>query len=150
MLFLESPSNPTLEVIDIAAVAELAHANGARLIVDNVFATPVLQKPMELGADVVVYSATKHIDGQGRCLGGVVLSDQEFIDEHLANFLRQTGPAISPFNAWVMLKSLETLDLRVTQHARNAEAVAQFLEGHEKVERVFYPGLASHLSLKHI
>ncbi len=144
VLFLESPSNPTLEVIDIAAVAELAHANGARLIVDNVFATPVLQKPMELGADVVVYSATKHIDGQGRCLGGVVLSDQDFIDEHLANFLRQTGPAISPFNAWVMLKSLETLDLRVRQHAKNAEAVARLLDGHEKVERVFYPGLESH------
>jgi len=144
VLFLESPSNPTLEVIDIAAVAELAHANDARLIVDNVFATPVLQKPLQLGADVVVYSATKHIDGQGRCLGGVVLSDQGFIDEYLSNFLRQTGPAISPFNAWVMLKSLETLDLRVRQHARNAEAVARFLESHDKVERVFYPGLASH------
>jgi O-succinylhomoserine sulfhydrylase len=144
VLFLESPSNPTLEIIDIAAVAELAHANGARLIVDNVFATPVFQRPMELGADVVVYSATKHIDGQGRCLGGVVLSDQAFIDEYLSNFLRQTGPAISPFNAWVMLKSLETLDLRVTQHAKNAEAVARFLDAHEKVERVFYPGLESH------
>jgi O-succinylhomoserine sulfhydrylase len=144
VFFLESPSNPTLEVIDIKAVAGIAHAAGARLVVDNVFATPVLQRPMELGADVVVYSATKHIDGQGRCLGGVVLADNQFVADHLGNFLRQTGPAISPFNAWVMLKSLETLDLRVREHARNADALARFLEGHEKVERVLYPGLRSH------
>ena len=144
VLFLETPSNPTLEIIDIRAVADIAHAAGAKLFIDNVFATPTLQRPMELGADVVVYSATKHIDGQGRCLGGVVLADQTFISDHLANFLRQTGPSLSPFNAWVMLKSLETLDLRVREHARNAEAVARFLEGHKGIERVFYPGLPSH------
>src|SRR5690606_12342854 len=126
---LETPSNPTLEIIDIKAVAAIAHAAGAKLFVDNVFATPVLQRPMELGADVVIYSATKHIDGQGRCLGGIVLADQQFIADHLVNFLRQTGPSLSPFNAWVMLKSLETLDLRVREHARGAETVARFLEG---------------------
>jgi O-succinylhomoserine sulfhydrylase len=142
--FLETPSNPTLEIIDVRAVAEVAHAAGARLFVDNVFATPVLQRPMELGADVVIYSATKHIDGQGRCLGGMVLADQQFVTDYLSNFLRQTGPSISPFNAWVMLKSLETLDLRVREHARNADAVARFLDGHEGIERVLYPGLPSH------
>jgi len=144
VVFLESPSNPTLEVIDIKAVAEIAHSVGAKLIVDNVFATPILQKPLQLGADIVVYSATKHIDGQGRCLGGVVLSTKQWIDENLANYLRQTGPSISPFNAWIMLKSLETLDLRIREHARNGEAVARFLEGHGKIARVFYPGLPSH------
>ena len=144
VVFLESPSNPTLEVIDIRAVAEIAHSVGAKLIVDNVFATPILQKPLQLGADIVVYSATKHIDGQGRCLGGVVLSTRQWIDENLANYLRQTGPSISPFNAWVMLKSLETLDLRIREHARNGEAVARFLEGHAKIARVLYPGLPSH------
>ena len=144
MLFLETPSNPTLEIIDIKAVAGIAHDAGAKLVVDNVFATPTLQRPMELGADVVVYSATKHIDGQGRCLGGIVLADQAFIADHLANFLRQTGPSLSPFNAWVMLKSLETLDLRVREHARGADAVARFLETHKGIGRVFYPGLASH------
>ncbi|MDR3498842.1 MAG: O-succinylhomoserine sulfhydrylase [Parvibaculum sp.] len=144
IVFLESPSNPTLEVIDIAAVAEIAHSVGALLMVDNVFATPVLQRPLELGADIVVYSTTKHIDGQGRCLGGVVLSSKEWIADNLHNFMRQTGPSISPFNAWVMLKSLETLDLRVREHARNGEAVAHFLEGHAKVARVLYPGLKSH------
>lgn len=144
VVFLESPSNPTLEVIDIAAVAEIAHSVGAKLVVDNVFATPILQKPLELGADIVVYSATKHIDGQGRCLGGVVLSSKQWIDDNLANYLRQTGPSISPFNAWVMLKSLETLDLRVREHARNAEEVAHFLEDHEKTGLVLYPGLKSH------
>ncbi len=144
LVFLESPSNPTLEVIDIAAVAEIAHSAGALLMVDNVFATSILQRPLELGADIVVYSATKHIDGQGRCLGGVVLSSKEWIADNLHNFMRQTGPSISPFNAWVMLKSLETLDLRVREHARNGEAVAHFLEGHAKVARVLYPGLKSH------
>jgi O-succinylhomoserine sulfhydrylase len=144
IVFLESPSNPTLEIIDIRKVAEIAHSVGALLMVDNVFATPVLQRPLELGADIVVYSATKHIDGQGRCLGGVVLSSKQWIDENLHNFMRQTGPAISPFNAWVMLKSLETLDLRVREHARNGEAVARFLEGHAKVARVLHPGLPSH------
>lgn len=144
VFFLETPSNPTLEIIDIRAVADIAHAAGAKLFVDNVFATPVLQRPLELGADVVIYSATKHIDGQGRCLGGIVLADQSFITDHLANFMRQTGPSLSPFNAWVMLKSLETLDLRVREHARGAEAVARFLEGHKGIGRVFYPGLPSH------
>ncbi|MEW6091283.1 MAG: O-succinylhomoserine sulfhydrylase [Pseudomonadota bacterium] len=144
VFFLETPSNPTLEIIDIKGVADIAHAAGAKLFVDNVFATPVLQRPLELGADVVIYSATKHIDGQGRCLGGIVLADQSFITDHLANFMRQTGPSLSPFNAWVMLKSLETLDLRVREHARGAEAVARFLEGHQGIGRVFYPGLPSH------
>lgn len=144
MFFLETPSNPTLEIIDIKAVADIAHEAGAKLIADNVFATPVLQRPMELGADIVVYSATKHIDGQGRCLGGAVLADQPFITDYLANFLRQTGPSLSPFNAWVMLKSLETLDLRVREHARGADSVARLLEGHAGIGRVFYPGLASH------
>jgi len=144
VVFLESPSNPTLEIIDVRKVAEIAHSVGALLMIDNVFATPILQHPLELGADVVVYSATKHIDGQGRCLGGVILSSKQWIDENLHNFLRQTGPSISPFNAWVMLKSLETLDLRVREHARNGEAVARFLEGHSKIARVLHPSLESH------
>jgi len=143
-VFLESPSNPMLEIIDLRKVAEIAHSVGALLIVDNVFATPILQRPLELGADVVVYSATKHIDGQGRCLGGVILSSKQWIDENLHNFMRQTGPSISPFNAWVMLKSLETLDLRVREHARNGEAVARFLEEHPKIARVLHPSLPSH------
>src|SRR5207302_3933254 len=111
--FLESPTNPTLEIIDIAAVAEIAHRAGATLVVDNVFATPLWQSPLALGADCVVYSATKHIDGQGRCLGGIILSSEEFIQKHVHTFLRQTGPCMSPFNAWVLLKGLETLHLRV-------------------------------------
>lgn len=144
LLFLETPSNPTLELIDIAAVAGIAKEAGARLVVDNVFATPMLQKPLELGADIVVYSATKHIDGQGRALGGIVLSDAQFIADHLGNFLRQTGPSISPFNAWVMLKGLETLDLRVRAMTESAEKVARFLESRSEIGRVFYPGLPSH------
>lgn len=144
VVFLESPSNPTLEIIDVRKVAEIAHSVGALLMIDNVFATPILQHPLQLGADVVVYSATKHIDGQGRCLGGVILSSKQWIDENLHNFLRQTGPSISPFNAWVMLKSLETLDLRVREHARNGEVVARFLESHPKVARVLHPSLESH------
>jgi len=144
LLFLETPSNPTLELIDIAAVAGIANEAGARLVVDNVFATPMLQKPLELGADIVVYSATKHIDGQGRALGGIVLSDAQFIADHLGNFLRQTGPSISPFNAWVMLKGLETLDLRVRAMTESAEKVARFLESRTEIGRVFYPGLPSH------
>lgn len=143
-LFLESPTNPTLEVIDIAAVAEIGHSAGATLIVDNVFATPLWQSPLEHGADVVVYSATKHIDGQGRCLGGVVLSSAEWINENLHNFLRQTGPSMSPFNAWVLLKSLETLPARVQTQTDNASKVADFLAGHEKVGRVIYPGRPDH------
>ncbi|MCC7259494.1 MAG: O-succinylhomoserine sulfhydrylase [Alphaproteobacteria bacterium] len=144
LVFLESPSNPALELIDIAAVAKLAHKAGARLIVDNVFCSPLLQKPLELGADIVVYSTTKHIDGQGRTLGGAVLGTSKFIDDELVPFHRHTGPALSPFNAWVALKGLETLDLRMAQHGKNAMKVAEFLEKHKKIEKVIYPGLKSH------
>ena len=143
-LFIETPTNPTLDVIDIAAVAEIAHSKGARLIVDNVFASPVLQHPLELGADIVVYSATKHIDGQGRCLGGVVLGSTAFIEDELAPFLRHTGPSLSPFNAWVMLKGLETLDLRFREHCRNAAAVADFLKDAGGIARTIYPGHSDH------
>ena len=144
VLFLETPANPTLEIIDLRAVAEIAHAAGARLIVDNVFATPVLQRPMEFGADIVVYSATKHIDGQGRCLGGVILCDKKFLDDHLQIFMRNTGPSISPFNAWVMIKALETLDLRVCAMCDHATSVADALARGPKVSRVIYPGRADH------
>jgi O-succinylhomoserine sulfhydrylase len=143
-VFLETPSNPTLEVIDIKAVSERAHAVGAKVVVDNVFATPLLQRPLELGADVVVYSTTKHVDGQGRTLGGAILCSESFIQDHLQNFYRHTGPSMSPFNAWVMLKGLETLDLRVQRHCANALAVAEFLEGRKGVAKTLYPGLASH------
>lgn len=142
--FLESPTNPTLDVLDIGAIAEIAHAAGARLVVDNVFATPIWQSPLQLGADVVVYSATKHIDGQGRCLGGVVLSSQAFIEEHIQMYLRQTGPSLSPFNAWVLLKGLETLAVRVEKQTTNAAAIADALAGHPKVPRLVYPGRADH------
>ena len=138
-LFLETPTNPGLEVYDLKAVADLAHEAGARLVVDNVFATPLLQKPFEFGADIVVYSATKHIDGQGRCLGGIILGSRALIDETLHNFLRQTGPAMSPFNAWVMLKGLETLPLRVAQQASSAAKIADFLAEQPGVRRVLYP-----------
>jgi len=141
-VFIETPANPTLEMIDIKAVADLVHAAGGRLIVDNVFATPVLQKPVPLGADIVVYSATKHIDGQGRCLAGVVLGTEKFITDELQPYLRHTGPSLSPFNAWVMLKGMETLELRVRQHCANAAAVADFLAGHPAVARLLYPGRA--------
>ena len=143
-VFCETPSNPTLELVDLKAVAALAHDAGALLVVDNVFATPLLQKPLALGADVVVYSATKHIDGQGRSLGGAVLGSRKFIGEQLSPFLRHTGPALSPFNAWLLVKGLETLPLRVAQHVRNAGEVAAFLDRHPKVERTYYPGLESH------
>jgi O-succinylhomoserine sulfhydrylase len=143
-LFLESPTNPTLDVLDIGAIAEIAHQGGARLIVDNVFATPIWQSPLTLGADVVVYSATKHIDGQGRCLGGVILSSEAFIAEHLHNFMRQTGPSISPFNAWVLLKGLETLGVRVRAQSESAAAIAEVLAQHPKVSRLIYPGRADH------
>jgi O-succinylhomoserine sulfhydrylase len=142
--FLESPANPTLSIVDIAAVAKIAHAAGATLVVDNVFATPIFQRPLELGADCVVYSATKHIDGQGRCLGGVILASQAFIDTHIHNFLRQTGPALSPFNAWVLLKGLETLPLRVRRQTESAGKVADTLASHRRVIRLFYPGRADH------
>ncbi|MGE5545593.1 MAG: O-succinylhomoserine sulfhydrylase [Solirubrobacterales bacterium] len=143
-VFVETPSNPTLEIIDLPAVCELAHRAGARVVVDNVFATPLLQSPLELGADVVVYSATKHIDGQGRCLGGAVLGSAEFCADVLGPYLRHTGPALSPFNAWLLLKGLETLDLRVRAQSESALAIARFLEGRPEVERVLYPGLESH------
>jgi O-succinylhomoserine sulfhydrylase len=144
VLFLESPTNPQLEIIDIAAVAEIAHAGGATLTVDNVFATPLLQSPLALGADCVVYSATKHIDGQGRCLGGVILASEDFIQQKVHNFLRQTGPALSPFNAWVMLKSLETLPLRVREQMRSAVQIADHLAGRPGVARVLYPSRKDH------
>ena len=143
-VFLETPSNPSLEVIDLAAVSDLAHAAGALVVVDNVFATPVLQHPMRLGADVVVYSATKHIDGQGRTLGGAVLCSQAFHDDHLQDFLRHTGPSLSPFNAWVLLKGLETLRLRVDAQSAAAERLARHLVEHPAVRSVRYPFLESH------
>src|SRR5512139_2133969 len=142
--FLESPTNPTLDVLDISAIAEIAHKGGARLVVDNVFATPIWQSPLTLGADVVVYSATKHIDGQGRCLGGVILSSEKFIQEHIHNFLRQTGPSMSPFNAWVLLKGLETLGVRVRQQTENAAKVADALAKHPKIAKLIYPGRSDH------
>ncbi len=142
--FLESPTNPTLDVLDIGAIAEIAHAAGARLIVDNVFATPLWQSPLELGADVVVYSATKHIDGQGRCLGGIILSSEAFIAEYIHTFMRQTGPSMSPFNAWVLLKGLETLAVRVRAQTETAAAVAEALAQHPKISRLIYPGRADH------
>ncbi len=145
VVFLETPSNPCLDIIDISKIADLAHKAGAKLVVDNVFATPVLQKPIDLGADIVIYSATKHIDGQGRTLGGAILTnDDEFIEDHLTPWMRHTGPALSPFNAWVLLKGLETLTVRVRQHCENALKVATFLESHPKIERALYPGLESH------
>ena len=144
VMFLETPSNPVLEVIDMQAVADIAHAHGARLVVDNVFATPILQRPLNFGADIVVYSATKHIDGQGRCLGGIILGNEAYVRDELANFMRQTGPALAPFNAWVMLKSLETLPVRVNAHCDNAEKVVDFLNTHDKVGRVIYPGDKTH------
>ncbi|MFZ5709704.1 MAG: O-succinylhomoserine sulfhydrylase [Pseudomonadota bacterium] len=143
-VFLESVSNPTLEVIDIGAVSEIARARGAAVIVDNVFATPTFSRAVELGADVVVYSATKHIDGSGRCLGGVVCGTGQYIRKVLEPYLKHTGAAMSPFNAWVMLKGMETLDLRVRQQAASAQGVAEALEAHGSLARVLYPGLASH------
>ncbi|MBC7951558.1 MAG: O-succinylhomoserine sulfhydrylase [Rhodospirillaceae bacterium] len=144
VVFIETPSNPTLEIIDIPALAELTHKAGGKLVVDNVFATPLFQSPLALGADVVVYSATKHIDGQGRCLGGAILGSEEFCNDVLGPYLRHTGPALSPFNAWLLLKGLETLDLRVERHAANALKVARFLETRPEIARVLYPGLESH------
>jgi O-succinylhomoserine sulfhydrylase len=142
--FLESPTNPVLEVIDIAAVAKIAHAAGATLVVDNVFATPLWQSPLALGADVVVYSATKHIDGQGRCLGGIILASEKFIQDNIHQFIRQTGPSMSPFNAWVLLKGLETLHLRVRQQTEAAGSVAAALAGHPNITRLIYPGRPDH------
>jgi O-succinylhomoserine sulfhydrylase len=143
-VFFESMSNPTLEVIDVAAVAGIAHAVGALVIVDNVFATPVFSRAVDLGADVIVYSATKHIDGQGRCLGGVICGTKQFVRKVAEPYLKHTGGALSPFNAWVMLKGMETLDLRVRAQADSAMALAEALDGHAKLARVIYPGLAAH------
>lgn len=142
--FFETPANPTLELVDIAEVCKIAHAAGAKAIVDNVFATPMLQRPLEYGADVVVYSATKHIDGQGRCLGGLVLCSSQFLKDHLQDFLRQTGPAISPFNAWVMLKGLETLPIRVKAQSESAAVIADALANQSRIKRVLYPFRADH------
>ena len=142
--FLESPTNPLLEVIDIAEVAKIAHAANATLVVDNVFSTPLWQSPLELGADCVVYSATKHIDGQGRCLGGVILGSQKFITDHIHTLIRQTGPSMSPFNAWVLLKGLETLPVRVRRQTDTAATIAVTLADHPKVTRLVYPGRPDH------
>ena len=144
LVLLETPSNPMLEIVDLAAVAKLAHAAGAIVVVDNVFATPLLQKPLELGADVVVYSCTKHIDGQGRVLGGAVLGRQKWVDEVLQPFIRNTGPSISAFNAWLLLKGLETLPLRVRAGCDSAEKVANFLAAQPGIARVWYPTRADH------
>ncbi|HKX07499.1 MAG TPA: O-succinylhomoserine sulfhydrylase [Stellaceae bacterium] len=142
--FLESPTNPTLEVLDIKAIAKIAHDAGATLVVDNVFSTPLYQRPLELGADCVVYSATKHIDGQGRCLGGVILASEKFIQDHIHQLIRQTGPSLSPFNAWVLLKGLETLAVRVQRQTDTAATVAVALAEHPKVARLIYPGRPDH------
>lgn len=144
VFFLESPTNPTLEVVDIAGVAKLANQVGAKVVVDNVFATPIFQNPLELGAHIVVYSATKHIDGQGRSLGGVILSDTEWVNEHLQDYYRHTGPAMSPFTAWTLLKGLETLPLRVKQQTENAGKIADFLAEQKQVAKVIYPGRKDH------
>jgi O-succinylhomoserine sulfhydrylase len=144
LVLIESPSNPLLEAVDIAAVAELAHAAGAILVVDNVFATPVFQKPLELGADIAVYSATKHMDGQGRVLLGAILGQSEFIEEHIDPWLRHTGPAASPFNAWVVLKGLETIELRVRQASANAAMLADAIAAHPNIQAVHYPGRSDH------
>ena len=144
LVFFETMANPTLEVVDVAAVAEIAHAKGAKVVADNVFATPVFSKALELGADVVVYSATKHIDGQGRTLGGVILGTREYIRKTVEPFMKHTGGSMSPFTAWVMLKGMETMDLRVRAQAGTALALAEELQGHGKLDRVIYPGHSSH------
>jgi O-succinylhomoserine sulfhydrylase len=143
-VFFESPSNPMQELIDVRRVCELAHAAGATVIVDNVFATPILQRPLDLGADVVVYSATKHIDGQGRTLGGAILGPVEYIEGEVKTLMRNTGPSLSPFNAWVLTKGLETLRMRVLHSTAGAERIAAWLEQHPRVTRVLYPWLESH------
>ncbi|MEI6215849.1 MAG: O-succinylhomoserine sulfhydrylase [Actinomycetes bacterium] len=144
VVFIETPSNPMLEVIDIAMVSSFAHAAGATVIVDNVMASPILQKPLQFGADVVMYSATKHIDGQGRVLGGAILGSSKYITESLNPFIRHTGPTLSAFNAWVLVKSLETLSMRVNRMNDNAQQIAEFLSNQGKIKTVNYPGLASH------
>ncbi|MHB1615840.1 MAG: O-succinylhomoserine sulfhydrylase [Metallibacterium sp.] len=144
LLFAETPSNPLTELADIPALAELAHAHGALLAVDNCFCTPALQRPLTLGADLVIHSATKYLDGQGRCLGGAVVGDAERVGKDVFGFLRTAGPSMSPFNAWVFLKGLETLRLRMRAHCENAQRVAEWLQAHPQVERVHYPGLSTH------
>ncbi len=144
LVFLETPTNPTLDLIDLEKVAQVAHSVGAKLVVDNVFATPILQQPLKFGVDIVLYSATKHIDGQGRCLGGIVLGSDEYINGDFREYVRQTGPSLSPFNAWVMLKGLETLSIRVRQHGENAAKIADFLAEHTAISRVMYPGRPDH------
>jgi O-succinylhomoserine sulfhydrylase len=144
IVFFETPSNPTLEIVDMKKVCEIAHAAGARVVVDNAFASPALQRPMEFGADVVIHSTTKYIDGQGRALGGIILCREDFLNNHLQVYLRNTGPSISPFNAWLHLKSLETLDLRMREHCRNAALVADFLGAHKNVRRTLYPFRKDH------
>jgi O-succinylhomoserine sulfhydrylase len=144
VFFMETPTNPTLEVYDIAAVADIAHEAGAKLIVDNVFATPLYQSPLKHGADCVVYSATKHIDGQGRVLGGCILGSEQLIADNYHQLLRQTGPSLSPFNAWVLLKSLETLPLRIQRQTENATAISVALHGHKKLNRLIYPSRPDH------
>ena len=144
VVFFESPSNPMLDLVDISAVADMAHSAGAKVIIDNVFATPIAQKPLDLGVDIVIYSVTKHIDGQGRVLGGAVLADEDFIKERMLKFYRQTGPSISPFNAWVLMKSLETIGLRVERQAQTAATLAAWLEAQPGIAEVRYPGLPSH------
>jgi O-succinylhomoserine sulfhydrylase len=144
LLFLETPSNPLTEIADIARLAKIAHAKDCLLVVDNVFCTPVLQQPLKLGADLVIHSATKYLDGQGRCVGGAVIGNKELVGEKVYGFMRTCGPSLSPFNAWVFLKGLETLSLRVKAHSANALALAQWLEKQKRVKRVYYPGLASH------
>ena len=143
-VFIETPSNPLLEIVDIQMVSDLAHKVGATVIVDNVMASPILQKPLQLGADVVMYSATKHIDGQGRVLAGALLGSRDYIVEKLLPFVRHTGPALSAFNAWVLVKSLETMEMRVQRMTQNAQEIAEFLEGHKKIKSVRFPGLKSH------
>jgi O-succinylhomoserine sulfhydrylase len=144
LLFLETPSNPLTEVADIPQLSELAHTHGALLVVDNCFCTPALQRPLSLGADIVIHSATKYLDGQGRCVGGAVVGNEEVVGEAVFGVLRTAGPTMSPFNAWVFLKGLETLSLRMQAHSRNAQQLAEWLEQHPRIERVYFPGLPSH------
>jgi O-succinylhomoserine sulfhydrylase len=144
LLYLETPSNPLTEIADIARLAKLAHAKGCLLVVDNCFCTPALQLPLKLGADVVIHSATKYLDGQGRCIGGAVVGNKELVGEKVYGFMRTCGPSLSPFNAWVFLKGLETLSLRMQAHCASALELARWLEKQKRVQRVYYPGLASH------
>ncbi|HLQ26219.1 MAG TPA: O-succinylhomoserine sulfhydrylase [Acidiferrobacterales bacterium] len=148
LLFIETPSNPLTEIADISALAEIARAGGALLIVDNVFCTPALQRPLNLGADLIVHSATKYLDGQGRCIGGAIVGSEALVGGEVYSFLRTAGPSMSPFNAWVFLKGMETLSLRMHAHAASALALAQWLEAQSTVTRVYYPGLKSHPQYK--